>query len=259
MAGALEFETGSEGGYAPRDDAAGAALVIGGSGAVGAAVVQLLLDRGHRVVATSTTGTGPAAPDLTWARFDARSGDDLGGLAAAVGQHLDVMVFAAGAASSKARLDAAAPAELTDLFTINAGALQQIWRAVHPAARSGRARVVVLSSQAAATCTPGNGAYSASKAALEALALTLAKEEAGHGVRVNVVAPSLICSPMAEQILARKGITDPADYYARLPWGRALSIDEVAQTTVAVVCDPSWQYVSGQIIRLDADIPGDLP
>ncbi|WP_067665789.1 SDR family oxidoreductase [Nocardia miyunensis] len=238
---------------------AGTALVVGGSGALGSAIITLLRDIGLSVVATSTTGTEPGTDGTRWVRFDARDGEaGAAGLARAVeqtGEPVRVLVYAAGAASSKSRLAETTSAECVELLTINAAGLHAVWRAVHPAARSGAARVVVISSQAALTCTPGNGPYSASKAALEAVAVTLAKEEAEHGVRVNVLSPSLIASPQAEHLLALKGETDIDRYYRSLPWGRALTLAEVAQLAVSIVCDPAWGYASGQIVRLGADIP----
>lgn len=243
----------------------GAALIVGGSGALGARIVAMLADRGHAVVATSTSGTatGPdAAKHARWVRFDARDGGSgTAELAQAVdeGGPLGVLVYAAGAGSSKSPLALTSWSESVELLTVNAAGLHAVWRAVHPAARAGAARVVVISSQAAVTCTPGNGPYSASKAALEAVALTLAREEAAHGVRVNVVSPSLIDSPMAERLLALKGVTDIEGYYRQLPWGRALSIGEVAATVVALACDPAWQYSSAQVVRLGADIPATTP
>ncbi|WP_433717108.1 SDR family NAD(P)-dependent oxidoreductase (plasmid) [Nocardia sp. CA-084685] len=238
--------------------APGSALVVGGSGVLGAEIALLLRDRGHSVVVTSTTPVDRSTTaGMELVRFDARDGDATS-LARAIdsfGQPLNVLVYAAGASSSKARLAETPLAESAELFTINAVGLLAVWRAVCPAARAGKARVLVISSQAAATCTPRNGPYSASKAALEAFALTLAKEEAEHGVRVNVLSPSLIASPQAERVLALKGEHDAESYYRGLPWGRALGVDEVAEAAVNVVCDAAWQYASGQIVRLAADIP----
>ena len=52
--------------------------------------------------------------------------------------------------------------------------------------------------------TLGNGAnggpYNMGKAAMEALALTLAKEERGHGIRTNIVAPSLTVTEMGKRL-----------------------------------------------------------
>jgi NAD(P)-dependent dehydrogenase (short-subunit alcohol dehydrogenase family) len=95
-----------------------------------------------------------------------------------------------------------------------------------------------------------SGPYTATKAALQSVAVTLAREEAVNGVRVNVLAPSLIRSPMAEEVLRRKGVSDPEAHYRALPWGRPLDADEVAAARLAVALDPPWRYVSGRVIPL---------
>jgi hypothetical protein len=41
-----------------------------------------------------------------------------------------------------------------------------------------------------------------------------------------------VASPLAATVLARKGVSDAEEYYRSLPWGRALSLDEVAAVVV---------------------------
>lgn len=237
-----------------------AAVVAGASGALGAAVARCLTERGFHVVATfcATEPVGATVPGMTWVRFDARRAATADAVADAVrstGLPLSAVVYAIGSPSSKRRLADSPVEEAADLFTVNALGLVALWRAVAPAARSASARVVAVGSQATRALGAGNGPYSASKAALEAFALTLAKEEARHGVRVNVVAPSLIASAQAERILALKGVTDPQAHYRTLPWGRALDLAEVAEAVTHLAADPAWAYLSGQVLPLAADVP----
>ena len=49
----------------------------------------------------------------------------------------------------------------------------------------------------------GGAPYNMGKAAMEALALTLAKEEAANGVRVNIVAPGLVATDMGHRLVER--------------------------------------------------------
>lgn len=231
------------------------ALVAGASGAIGEAVVSGLLDRGLTVVATHRTGAPSPRPGVHWVRFDGSSPDGATHLAneiSTISGTLSVVVSTIGMPSSKKLVAETPAAEYAEVFEGNVTAVVRLWHAVHERARAGSAGVVVLSSDTTSSLRPSNGAYSAAKAALEALATTMAVEEAPYGVRVNVVAPSLVNSPLAEEILALKGVTKPGDYYLELPWGRALTPREVAEVAIDVASAVQWQYVSGQTIRLAA-------
>ncbi len=234
------------------------ALVIGGTGAIGTAIADRLAKRGHAVVATYRRQERPVRDgETTWARFDAEEPATAAAVAEAVradGRPLRTLIYAVGVGSTKRSVVDTPLDEFEQLWRTNALGFVAIWQAAAALARADGASVVVVSSEAARTAGRGNGPYSASKAALETIALTLAKEEGACGVRVNVVSPSLVASPMAETMLAHKGIEVPAEYYAALPWGRALTVDEVAELVVEVGIGEHWRYASGQIVRLAADL-----
>ncbi len=231
------------------------ALVAGASGAIGEAVLSGLLDRGWTVVATYRSGTPAPRPGVHWIRFDGNSSDDIAQLTSAlatINGTLSAVVCTIGKPSSKKTVAETPAWEYGEVFEGNVTAVVRLWHAVHDRAREGSAGLVLLSSDTTSTLRPGNGAYSAAKAGLEALASTMAVEEAPYGVRVNVIAPSLVDSPLAERVLTLKGVTKPGEYYLGLPWGRALTAREVAKVAIDVVTGPHWQYVSGQTIRLAA-------
>jgi NAD(P)-dependent dehydrogenase (short-subunit alcohol dehydrogenase family) len=236
------------------------AVVVGGSGAVGTAICANLTGRGFTVIATygSNKAAVPRKPSqaVSWVHFDAREPGTALEVQQAVGRAgipLAVVIYAAGTSSSKQLVADTPVSEFGDLFTVNTLGLVAIWQALAPAARQAGAAMVTISSQAAQTLSAGNGAYSASKAALEALVATLAKEESAHGVRVNAVSPSLIDSPQARRILALKGISAPQAYYRTLPAGRALSVGEVAETIVAIATDQPWRHISGQVVQIEPE------
>lgn len=236
------------------------ALVVGGSGAIGSAVIDVLLALGYAIVATHRRPDQPAGWNgkVTWARFDTTD-RDCAALEEALSDDLplQIVVYVVGTPSSKASIADTDAAEWEELFAVNALGLPLVWRAVAEQARRANARMVVISSQATRTISAGSGPYSASKAALEAIALTLAREEYAAGVRVNVVSPSLVDSPQARAILGRKGVTDPAEHYQSLPWQRALQPSEVAGVVASLAHDPHWAYATGQVFRLGADLgPG---
>src|SRR5260370_4652489 len=67
------------------------------------------------------------------------------------------------------------------------------------------------------------------KAAMEALALTLAKEEREHGIRTNIVAPSLTVTEMGRRLAkATMGAADIHQLDERMPFGRVSTPEDVA-------------------------------
>ncbi len=232
------------------------ALVAGASGTIGHAIAGRLAAKGWPLLATyRSREPRDSPPRTTWARFDAADDADVDRLrAVAEGQRgsLGALFVCIGAPSSKRRVSDTDLAEFRSAYVANTLSLVAVWHAVCQLARASQTRVVVVGSEAAASSTPGNGPYAAAKSALHALALTLAKEEAEHGVRVNVLAPSLVASAQAEQILKNKGVSDIEAYYRSQPWGRALAPAEVAEVAVTIATDASWAYASGQIFPLVA-------
>jgi NAD(P)-dependent dehydrogenase (short-subunit alcohol dehydrogenase family) len=92
-------------------------------------------------------------------------------------------------------------------------------------------------------------AYAATKGGIVSLALAMAASYAGHGIRVNVLAPGLTDTPMAERAAA-----DPATvaFAARKQplVGGFLSSDDVAHAAVFLLGDES-RAVTGQVIAVD--------
>jgi NAD(P)-dependent dehydrogenase (short-subunit alcohol dehydrogenase family) len=95
----------------------------------------------------------------------------------------------------------------------------------------------------------GTHAYAAAKGALTALMTTMAATYAPEGIRVNILAPSLTRTPMAQ-----RAATDPAILaYARRKQplaGEMLDPDEVAKAAVYFLSDES-RAVTGQLLKVD--------
>lgn len=235
----------------------GCALVYGGTGAIGGSIVAALADR-VPVVATFCSRQPNRTGLAKWIRYsseDVSSGSsDIAAAISSTGEPLRALFYCIGSPSTKAPITETRLDEFVELCFVNALLFVAAYQAVAPAAREGQAGVVLLSSDATASSRRNNGAYTASKAALEAIAVTLAQEEAEHGVRINVLAPSLVESPMGELILGRKGVENSDLYYSSLAWGRALKPEEVGRAAIGLALDDEWRYMSGQVVRLAARV-----
>ncbi len=229
------------------------AVVAGASGAIGTAVVQALTSAQWAVIGTYRLHKPEPSPGVVWVPFDGADEECVGELRNALASDprpLNAVVCCIGAPSSKRRIADTEPNEFDALFRANVTSVVRLWQTVCTRARQGAASVVLLGSDTTTTLRTGNGAYSTAKAGLDALNVTLAAEEARYDVRVNVVAPSLVESPLAESVLALKGVRNVEEYYRALPWGRPLSPAEVAAVAVEIATAPHWRYASGQVVRL---------
>ncbi|MCW8087522.1 SDR family NAD(P)-dependent oxidoreductase [Sabulicella glaciei] len=111
---------------------------------------------------------------------------------------------------------------------------------------SGRS-IVNISSVAAATGSPGEYVhYAATKAAVEAFTLGLAREVAGQGIRVNAVAPGTVRTG----IHALAGDPGRPDRIApRVPMGRVGEPAEIAEAAAWLVSDAA-SYATGAVLRV---------
>jgi len=227
------------------------ALVTGGTGGLGRAVVLRLLQRGDRVIVpwfaqnevdrlqTHIQEHAPAHLDrLEFMAADLSDTDDLEGLARHVKDvgRLDVLCNLAGgfAMNAVAETD---PAEWERMIRMNATTAFLTTRYLLPWLRkSDEASIVNIAAVPAAT---GGGAgmvaYTASKAAVVAMTKAMAAEFADDQITVNAIAPKVIDTPRNRESM-------PDADFAQWVTPEAIA-DEIAHLT-----GPAGRRVSGNVI-----------
>ena len=244
------------------------ALVTGGGRGIGRGISEALAANGA-VVAVNYAKDAAAAADTVAAITSA------GGLARAYGADIgnadslatmldairgdfddvDLLVNNAGIASRGKGVSDTAADEVDRLLRTHAVGPHHLCRLALPAMRSraqaiGRGDVIMISSVATDSHAAFGAPYNMGKAAMEALAFTLAKEEVKNGIHVNVVAPGLVVSDMGRRLAkATAGVNDIHELAARFPFGRVCEPEDIAKV-VLFLCSDAAGYITGERIRV---------
>jgi NAD(P)-dependent dehydrogenase (short-subunit alcohol dehydrogenase family) len=259
-----------------NDHARSVALVTGGSSGIGRAVAELLASQGASVVVCSVDGAeaGAVVDAMTARGLTAISAladvRDAGSVADAVQAAvdafgaLDTLVTCAGI---QAYGTAADTDEQTwdEVFAVNVKGVFLAARAALPhLRRSTRGAIVIVSSVQALATQAGVAAYSASKGALNALARSMAIDEAAYGVRVNAVCPGSVDTPMLRRSAtlfsdgSEAGMRQTMHGWGRShPLGRVAQASEVAEV-VSFLASPRSSFVTGEDVRVDGGLLAGL-
>jgi len=241
------------------------ALVTGGGRGIGKAIALALAELGADVAVTFRRDDDSAAETIAETEKLGRVARAYGG---SVGDYddcvrvvegvlrdmgkVDILVNNAGVASRGETVSETDPAEPDRLWKTHAYGAWAMSKLVLPSMRQQpRGDIVMISSAATVHWGANSAPYNMAKAALEALAWTLAKEERRHGIRVNVVAPGLVDTEMGRRLVkGAMGVDDIRTMDARAPFGHVCTPEEVAGV-VCFVVSAAASYVTGQRIGVD--------
>ena len=243
------------------------ALITGGNSGIGLAAASAFVREGARVVIagrdpgtlatsehalrTMAVARGGSAHDVLAIVADVTRTADRDRLMDAARDtlgELDVLFVNAGVGAF-APLDQATPVHFDAIFDVNVkGAYFTVQRALPLLARG--ASVLLTGSITGSIGMAGASVYSASKAAVRSLARTLSADLQERGVRVNVISPGPITTPIYEKLgLVPEALAATrAHITAQVPLGRFGEPDEIADAAVFLASDESRFIVGAELV-----------
>ncbi len=233
----------------------GVVIVTGGTHGIGRASVELLAQRGYRVVfsgrdAETGAEVQKACPGSLFQHCDVAEEADCAAtvqLAMELGAGRIAGLVNNAGMSLRAGFEATTTADWDQVMAVNARSVYLMSRMALPGLRAASGSVVTTSSVAGLVGQRGLALYTASKAALIGLTQALALEY-GAEVRFNAIAPGQIGTRMMQKVM-----DDPsrlAKTVSAIPAARLGTAAEVAEVVAWLISDAS-SFVNGAIIPVD--------
>lgn len=235
------------------------AVITGGNSGIGLACAQAFAAEGARVVIvgrrqdavdTALASLGPEAMGFVGDVADLGMHDRL--LAPVMARFGGIDIYVANAGTAILEPSSAVTVDNYDVqFATNARAVFFGVTKALPLMRDGGS-IILTSSIAASKVMDNHAVYAGSKAAIEAFARSWALELKERRIRVNVLSPGPVDTP----ILGKLGITESARpefdkaMSAAIPLGRLGKPDELAQAALFLASDDSV-FVTGVNLKVD--------
>jgi NAD(P)-dependent dehydrogenase (short-subunit alcohol dehydrogenase family) len=235
------------------------ALITGGTTGIGRATAELFIEHGARVAITGQDARRVAdaaralGPNAIGIRADVSVASDMDELARQLKAHfgqIDIVFANAGVAKPRPLGDVD-EAHIDEQIGVNVKGVLYTVQKTLPLLRK-PASIILTGSTVAEQGTAGLSVYAATKAAVRSLARSLSAELNPQGVRVNVVSPGPIETP----IFGKMGMPDAAvqawagEITGKVPMGRFGQPSEVAKAVLFLASDDS-SYMLGENILVD--------
>ncbi|WZZ90897.1 NADPH-dependent aldehyde reductase-like protein, chloroplastic [Brassica napus] len=239
------------------------AIVTGSSRGIGRAIAIHLAELGAKVIVNytnrstdadqvageinSSAGTSPVAVVFRADISDSSQVESLFDAAEkAFNSPVHILVNSAGIVDSNYPTIANTPIEDFDrIFRVNTrGSFLCCKEAAKRLKRGGGGRIILLTSSLTEALIPGQGAYTASKAAVETMVKILAKELKGTGITANCVSPGPVAT---EMFFSGKSEETVKSIIERSPFGRLGETRDIAPV-VGFLASDGGQWINGQVI-----------
>ncbi len=224
------------------------AIVAGGAGGIGSAIVRRFVEAGARVVVVDRPGT--TAPDgatlVPCDISDASAVEKCFEMFEKPSSRLDILVHAAGITRDGVLWKMSAEA-WNQVLRVNLDSAFYLLRGAAPLLRSsGEGSVILVTSINGERGKFGQTNYAASKAGLIGLGRTAAREMGAFGVRVNMISPGMIRTPLTEALPADvRKLAEDESVLKRMG-----EPDDVARVAL-FLASPMSRHVTGQVLRVD--------
>ena len=235
------------------------AIVTGGGGGIGSAVVRRFAREGAKIIIADIDGESAQAvgAELSAQRVDAvpivtdvtkkQSVDDMVRAALERWSRIDILVNVAGGAERIAVVDMTA-AQWDDVVDMNLKSVFLCSQATLPAMLKQKyGKIVNISSIYGFTGNATRSSYAAAKAGVAAFTKSLALEVVNDGINVNAVAPGRVTTP---RVRNRYSDEAWAAAVAQVPMGRAGTPEEIASAVLFLATDEN-KYITGQTIHVN--------
>lgn len=243
----------------------GVALVVGGSGGLGAACARKLASRGSSVAVTFNRNAGAGttiadacrewgvhgsahqldvADSAACAEVVARVAEERGGI--------HTLVHAAGPHVPMVHLSRTHPDDMARQLRDDPAGFFNVVHPALPSLREAQGSIVAITTAATSRFPARDGLSAGPKGAVEALVRGLAAEEGRFGVRVNAVGPGMLTDGMAARLIDSGDLSADALDVARanIPLRRFGNAHDIAEAVCFLASDAA-DFVSGQ--KLDVD------
>lgn len=236
------------------------ALVTGAASGLGAATVNMLLERGVTVVGIdlpSSVEQATAQKGLTYVAADVTNEEEVRAALDAVGEgELRLAVNCAGIGPSRRILSSrglhdlemfqrVVDINLVGTFNVMRLAAEKMAATSVVDENNQRGLIINTASVAAFEGQIGQVAYAASKGGVAAMTIVAARDLARSGIRVNTIAPGIVETPMLATVSEeyRAGLAEGVVFPKRLA-----RPDEFAQLVIMLA---EHDYLNGETVRMD--------